>query len=67
LTLRVKIQNEPGKLGEIATMIGNVGGDIGAIDIVSVGKDRRSMTRKLSVQSLRLTESRYFRHQTAHF
>ena len=39
LTLRVKIQNTPGKLGEIATIIGGVGGDIGAIDIVSVGKD----------------------------
>ena len=39
LTLRVKIQNKPGKLGEIATVIGSVGGDIGAIDIVSVGKD----------------------------
>ena len=39
LTLRVKIQNTPGKLGEIATVIGGVGGDIGAIDIVSVGKD----------------------------
>ena len=39
LTLRVKIQNRPGKLGEITTVIGKVGGDIGAIDIVSVGKD----------------------------
>ncbi len=39
LTLRVKIHNRPGKLGEITTTIGKVGGDIGAIDIVSVGKD----------------------------
>lgn len=39
LTLRVKIQNQPGKLGEITTAIGKAGGDIGAIDIVSVGKD----------------------------
>ncbi len=38
LTLRVKIQNHPGKLGEITTMIGKAGGDIGAIDIVRVGK-----------------------------
>ena len=37
-TLRVKIQNNPGKLGEITTTIGKVGGDIGAIDIVRVGK-----------------------------
>src|SRR4028119_826145 len=39
LTLRVKIQNSPGKLGEITTAIGRTGGDIEAIDIVSVGKD----------------------------
>jgi malate dehydrogenase (oxaloacetate-decarboxylating) len=39
VTLRVKIQNSPGKLGEITTAIGRVGGDIEAIDIVSVGKD----------------------------
>jgi malate dehydrogenase (oxaloacetate-decarboxylating) len=39
LTLRVKIHNKPGKLGEITTAIGRVGGDIGAIDIVSAGKD----------------------------
>jgi malate dehydrogenase (oxaloacetate-decarboxylating) len=39
LTLRVKIHNQPGKLGEITTAIGKAGGDIDAIDIVSVGKD----------------------------
>lgn len=39
LTLRVKIHNRPGKLGEIATAIGKAGGDIEAVDIVSVGKD----------------------------
>ncbi len=39
LTLRVKIHNRPGKLGEITTAIGQAGGDIGAIDIVSVGRD----------------------------
>ena len=39
MTLRVKIHNQPGKLGEITTAIGRAGGDIGAIDIVSVGKD----------------------------
>ncbi len=37
-TLRVNIQNDPGKLGEITTTIGKTGGDIGAIDIVRVGK-----------------------------
>lgn len=39
LTLRVKIHNKPGKLGQITTAIGHAGGDIGAIDIVSAGKD----------------------------
>lgn len=39
LTLRVKIHNQPGKLGQITTAIGQAGGDIDAIDIVSVGKD----------------------------
>ena len=38
LTLRVNIQNFPGKLGEITTTIGQTGGDIGAIDIVRVGQ-----------------------------
>lgn len=39
LTLRVKIHNRPGKLGEITTAIGKAGGDIEGVDIVSVGKD----------------------------
>ena len=39
VTLRVKIQNEPGKLGELTTAIGRAGGDIEGIDIASVGKD----------------------------
>ena len=39
LTLRVRIHNLPGKLGEITTAIGRAGGDIEGIDIVSVGKD----------------------------
>ena len=30
LTLRVKIHNKPGKLGEITTAIGRAGGDIEA-------------------------------------
>lgn len=39
LTLRVRIHNKPGKLGQITTAIGLAGGDIEGIDIVSVGKD----------------------------
>ncbi len=39
LTLRLRIHNQPGKLGEITTAIGKADGDIEGIDIVSVGKD----------------------------
>ena len=49
LTLRVKIQNQPGKLGEITTAIGRAGGDIEGIDIVSVGKD--FLVRDLTVNA----------------
>lgn len=37
LTLRVRLAARSGTLGELATAIGAAGGDIGAIDIVSVG------------------------------
>ncbi|QQS34094.1 MAG: NAD-dependent malic enzyme [Acidobacteriota bacterium] len=39
VTLRVRIHNQPGKLGEVTTAIGKAGGDIEGIDIVSVGRD----------------------------
>lgn len=39
LTLRVKLASRAGTFGELATAIGRAGGDIGAIDIVSVGSD----------------------------
>ncbi len=39
LTLRVKLSARAGTLGEVATAIGKAGGDIGAIDIVSVARD----------------------------
>ena len=34
LTVRCEIENRPGMLGRLTTRIGEVGGDIGAIDIV---------------------------------
>ncbi len=37
LTVRVRIQNRPGALGRLTTAIGHEHGDIGAVDIVSVG------------------------------
>ncbi|HEX8889862.1 MAG TPA: malic enzyme-like NAD(P)-binding protein [Pyrinomonadaceae bacterium] len=39
LTLRVKLSSRSGTLGEVTTAIGRAGGDIGAIDIVSVSPD----------------------------
>jgi malate dehydrogenase (oxaloacetate-decarboxylating) len=39
LTLRVKIKNLPGMLGKITSLIGSLGGDIGAIDIAGFEKD----------------------------
>jgi malate dehydrogenase (oxaloacetate-decarboxylating) len=38
LTLRVRLHSRIGSLGELTTAIGKAGGDIGAIDIVSVGQ-----------------------------
>jgi malate dehydrogenase (oxaloacetate-decarboxylating) len=37
ITLRLKIANQPGMLGDITSAIGDAGGNIGAIDIVEVG------------------------------
>jgi malate dehydrogenase (oxaloacetate-decarboxylating) len=45
-TLRVKLTNRPGMLGEVTTAIGRAGGDIGAIDIVSAS--RGSMVRDIT-------------------
>ncbi len=47
LTLRVKLSSRAGTLGQLATAIGLAGGDIGAIDIVSVGNDY--ITRDITV------------------
>jgi malate dehydrogenase (oxaloacetate-decarboxylating) len=38
ITLRLEIVNQVGMFGKIATAIGEVGGDVGAVDIVRVGK-----------------------------
>jgi len=38
ITLRLEIVNQVGMFGKIATAIGETGGDVGAVDIVKVGK-----------------------------
>src|SRR5436190_21064468 len=49
LTIRLEIQNQPGMLGKITSAIGKAGGDIGAIDLVEVGKG--TMTRDISFKA----------------
>jgi malate dehydrogenase (oxaloacetate-decarboxylating) len=46
LTVRLQIRNQPGMLGKVTSAIGKGGGDIGAIDLVEVGKG--TITRDLS-------------------
>jgi malate dehydrogenase (oxaloacetate-decarboxylating) len=38
ITLRLEIVNQIGMFGKIATAIGELGGDVGAVDVVRVGK-----------------------------
>src|ERR687883_66040 len=49
LTLRVKLSSRAGTLGELTVAIGRAGGDIGAIDIVSVSPD--TIVRDISVNA----------------
>ena len=50
LTLRVRLSTRAGTLGEVATAIGRAGGDIGAIDIVSSGRDH--IVRDITVNTV---------------
>jgi malate dehydrogenase (oxaloacetate-decarboxylating) len=50
LTLRVRLSSRAGSLGELTMAIGRAGGDIGAIDIVTVGND--FIIRDLTVSSV---------------
>lgn len=49
VTLRLNFKNKIGMLGQITSAIGGAGGDIGAIDIVSV--DRGVITRDITVST----------------
>src|SRR5947208_12943218 len=46
-TVRCKLANRPGMLGRLTSAIGDLGGDIGAIDIVSADQDQ--MVRDITV------------------
>jgi len=49
LTVRVRIANRTGMLGTVTSAIGTEGGDIGAIDIVEVG--RENVTRDITFKA----------------
>src|SRR5881296_796643 len=49
LTVRLEITNRPGMLGRVTSAIGKAGGDIGAIDLVQVGKT--TITRDLTFKA----------------
>ncbi len=49
LTLRLSISNTPGSLGRVTSMIGELGGDLGAIDIKGVTKTRK--IREITLQA----------------
>jgi malate dehydrogenase (oxaloacetate-decarboxylating) len=49
ITMRVEIQNRPGMLGKVTTAIGEVGGDIGAVDLSGHGKG--TVTRDITVRA----------------
>ena len=53
LTLRVRLSSRAGTLGELTLAIGRAGGDIGAIDIVTVGNDY--IIRDITVSSVSST------------
>ncbi len=47
LTVRVEIRNRPGMLGRVTSAIGDAGGDIGAVDIVELLRDRNQINNVL--------------------
>ncbi len=49
ITVRVEIRNRPGMLGRVTSAIGEAGGDIGAVDIVELRKDR--VVRDLTINA----------------
>jgi malate dehydrogenase (oxaloacetate-decarboxylating) len=53
LTLRVRLSSRAGSLGELTMAIGRAGGDIGAIDIVTVGNNY--IIRDITVSSVSST------------
>jgi malate dehydrogenase (oxaloacetate-decarboxylating) len=49
LTVRVRIANRPGMLGKVTSAIGDLGGDIGAVDLVEAGQ--QVLTRDITFKA----------------
>jgi len=56
IAMRVRIPNHPGMLGKVATTIGDAGGGIGAVNIMTREKD--SMVREITVDTSGLDHAR---------
>ena len=56
IAMRVRIPNHPGMLGKVATTIGDAGGGIGAVNIVT--RDKDSMVREITVDTSGLDHAR---------
>ena len=54
-TIRIKAENTPGMIGNITSVIGDAGGDIGGIDIVKAQKD--SVIRDYTVNASNVEHS----------
>ncbi len=48
-TVRLEIRNKPGMLGRVTSVIGEAGGDIGAVDLVEMSRER--VTRDITVKA----------------
>jgi malate dehydrogenase (oxaloacetate-decarboxylating) len=49
ITIRLEIQNRPGMLAEVTSVVGEAGGNIGAIDIVRPGEE--SLVRDITINT----------------
>ena len=49
LTVRLEIRNRPGMLGQVTSAIGGAGGDIGAVDLVEMSRER--VVREININA----------------
>ncbi len=61
VTARLEIDNRPGMLGRIATRVGELGGSLGAIDMVRTTDNGRTMIRDLQIEAEDETHERRIR------